>query len=61
LSCSIETRPEIVVPIFAGDKVAGELDIDSHVAAAFTNADREFLEQAARVVGGLYRVTWRLG
>jgi GAF domain-containing protein len=51
LSCSIKTRSEVVVPIFVRDKVVGELDIDSHTPAAFTNADREFLEEAARIVG----------
>ena len=51
LSCSIKTRSEIVVPIFAREKVVGELDIDSHTPAAFTNADRAFLEEAARTVG----------
>lgn len=51
LSCSIKTRSEIVVPIFAGGNVVGELDIDSHTPAAFTAGDREFLEEVARIVG----------
>lgn len=51
LSCSIETRSEIVVPIYAHGKVVGEIDIDSHDPAAFGEADREFLEEAARIVG----------
>jgi GAF domain-containing protein len=51
LSCSIKTRSEIVVPIFSQEQVVGELDIDSHTPAAFTNADRAFLEEAARIVG----------
>lgn len=51
LSCSIKTRSEIVVPIFSQENVVGELDIDSHTPAAFTNADRAFLEEAARIVG----------
>jgi L-methionine (R)-S-oxide reductase len=51
LSCSIDTRSEIVVPIYARDSVAGEIDIDSHDPAAFTDADRTFLEEAARIVG----------
>jgi len=52
LSCSIKTRSEIVVPIFSRERVVGELDIDSHTPAAFTSADRAFLEEAARIVGG---------
>lgn len=51
LSCSIRTKSEIVVPIYAQGKVAGEIDIDSHALAAFTGIDREFLEEAARIVG----------
>src|SRR6201993_3150766 len=35
LACSVETKSEIVVPVFVGGQVAGELDIDSHFPAAF--------------------------
>jgi L-methionine (R)-S-oxide reductase len=52
LSCSIRTRSEIVTPIWVDGKVVGELDIDSHTTAAFTDADRSFLEQVAEIVGG---------
>ncbi len=51
LSCSIQTKSEIVVPIFAHGKIIGEIDIDSHTPAAFTQIDRIFLEEAARIVG----------
>jgi L-methionine (R)-S-oxide reductase len=51
LSCSIKTKSEIVVPIYANGSIIGEIDIDSHDAAAFTDADREFLEETARIVG----------
>jgi GAF domain-containing protein len=51
LSCSIETKSEIVVPIYAGGEVVGEIDIDSHAPAAFKEDDRNFLEEVARVVG----------
>jgi L-methionine (R)-S-oxide reductase len=51
LSCSIETRSEIVVPIYVDGKVIGEIDIDSHSAAAFAEEDRIFLEAVARIVG----------
>lgn len=50
LSCSIETKSEIVVPIRAHGAVIGEIDIDSHDAAAFTAADRDFLEACALIV-----------
>jgi L-methionine (R)-S-oxide reductase len=51
LSCSISTRSEIVVPVFVRESVVGEIDIDSHTAAAFTDDDRAFLEEVARIVG----------
>lgn len=51
LSCSIETKSEIVVPIYAHNTVVGEIDIDSHLIAAFGQADRSFLEEVAQVVG----------
>jgi GAF domain-containing protein len=51
LACSISTRSEIVVPIRAHGAVVGEIDIDSHSPAAFSQADRDFLEEVAQVVG----------
>ncbi|SRR5579871_782448 len=51
LACSIETKSEIVVPIFNGGKVVGELDIDSHFPAAFSGEDRELVEYCASLVG----------
>ena len=47
LECSLETRSEIVVPIIHRGVVLGEIDIDSHVPAAFGGADRDLLEQVA--------------
>ena len=51
LACSLETRSEIVVPIFVHGKVVGELDIDSHSLAAFGPEDRALCEHAAALVG----------
>jgi L-methionine (R)-S-oxide reductase len=51
LSCSIKTKSEIVVPIYACGKVAGEIDIDSHDPAAFTKEDKILLEAVAQIVG----------
>ena len=44
LACSVETRSEIVVPIMKDGKLLGELDVDSHTLAPFTDADRRALE-----------------
>ena len=51
LACSLETKSEIVVPVFAHGKVVGELDIDSHFPAAFTPEDQEFVQYCATLVG----------
>ncbi len=51
LACSLETKSEIVVPVFVRGKVVGELDIDSHFHAAFKPDDRELVEFCAELVG----------
>jgi L-methionine (R)-S-oxide reductase len=51
LACSLETKSEIVVPVFVHGKVAGELDIDSHFHAAFGSEDRKLCEHAAALLG----------
>ena len=51
LACSLETKSEIVVPVFVRGKVVGELDIDSHFLAAFGPDDRKLCEHAAAVLG----------
>ena len=50
LSCSPHVRSEIVVPILRGGLVIGELDIDSHTPAPFTQADNALLESICRAV-----------
>jgi len=51
LACSLETKSEIVVPIRVNGQVTGEIDIDSHEPAAFSEQDKEFLEKCAAIVG----------
>lgn len=51
LACSIQTRSEIVAPVYVKGKVVGELDIDSHTPAAFTADDRRLVEHCAELVG----------
>ena len=51
LACSLETKSEIVVPIFANGKVVGELDIDSHFSAAFTPEHQDLVQHCATLVG----------
>src|SRR5271169_182632 len=51
LACSLETKSEIVVPVFVHGKVVGELDIDSHFPAAFTREHQELVQDCAMLVG----------
>ena len=51
LACSLETKSEIVVPVFVAGEVAGELDIDSHFSAAFGAEDQALVQYCAQVVG----------
>ena len=55
LSCSAKVRSEIVVPLSRDEKVTGELDIDSHSVAPFTEQDRIFLEKVCGTVSGFLR------
>jgi len=48
LACSLETKSEIVVPLQAGGRILGEIDIDSHSPSAFTADDHALLEAVAR-------------
>ena len=51
LACSLETKSEIVAPVFVRGTTVGELDIDSHTPAAFTEEDRTLVEHCAALVG----------
>lgn len=44
LSCSIDTKAEIVVPIFKNGENIGQIDIDSHTIDPFTKEDEEMLK-----------------
>jgi GAF domain-containing protein len=57
LACSLETKSEIVAPVFVNGKVVGELDIDSHQPAAFTADDRQLVEHCAGLVGRYLETT----
>ena len=45
LSCNINVRSEIVVPIFVNDKNIGQIDIDSNIIDRFNNDDLNFLKK----------------
>jgi L-methionine (R)-S-oxide reductase len=54
LSCSLDVKSEIVVPLFSGGRVVGELDIDSHQLAPFTDQEREYLEKLCAMLAELF-------
>lgn len=53
LACSLDVKSEIVLPVFRGQELRGELDIDSHRPARFTADDRAFLSAVAEAAGAL--------
>ena len=50
LAGSSIVKSEVVVPIFAKKKLAGELDIESYFADSFPKSEQEFVEACAKVV-----------
>lgn len=54
LACSLETKAEIVVPIFKNGENIGQIDIDSHQKDPFTKEDEELLnwlcEEVAKIL-----------
>lgn len=54
LSCSIDTKSEIVVPIFKNGKNVGQIDIDSHEINPFTKKDEDLLNYVCNKVSEIY-------
>ena len=50
LSCSVETRAEIVVLIRRGIEILGQIDIDSDLENAFTAEDEALLTKVADLI-----------
>lgn len=44
ISCGLDIKSEIVVPLFKDGKNIGQIDIDSHAADPFSAEDEPFLE-----------------
>lgn len=47
LACSLETKSEIVVPMYKDGVLIGQIDIDSHELDPFTEEDHELLNWVA--------------
>lgn len=54
LACSLETKSEIVVPIRKGEKIVGEIDIDSDELDAFDEQDKSFLETVSEILSDCF-------
>ena len=50
IACSSESRSEIVVPVFTGNKVSAVLDIDSRYLNTFDDTDARYLEQIVKLL-----------
>ncbi len=50
IACDAASRAEIVVPLLAGDRLLGVLDLDSPQLGRFDDADAHGLEQVARLL-----------
>lgn len=57
LACSTATRSELVVLIRKGDRIFGQIDIDSHELDAFDPATVAQVEQVADYLAGAYMRT----
>lgn len=58
LACFLNTRSELVVPIFdPHGKVVGEIDIDSDTKNAFTQVDESVVERVARLLTPFFAAT----
>ena len=54
LSCSLDVRSEIVVPVFKDGRFVAELDIDSHELNQFSEKDKKYLELICRHISVLF-------
>jgi L-methionine (R)-S-oxide reductase len=54
LACSTETRSELVVLIRDGEKIYGQIDIDSHRVAAFDETTVAEVQRVADWLAGAY-------
>jgi len=54
LACSLDSKSEIVVPIWKDGKMVGEIDIDSDRLAAFDRKDQELLEKISEELSKVF-------
>lgn len=54
LSCNINVKSEIVLPIFKNDILIGEFDLDSHSPGRFDKSDKDFLSKVIKIINQLF-------
>ena len=54
ISCNMNVKSEIVVPLFVNNKNIGQIDIDSNLIDAFGADDEEFLKYVNSEISKLY-------
>lgn len=54
ISCSSDSKSEIVVPIFCKGDVVAVLDVDSDKLSDFDEIDRNYLERLAILIGDIW-------
>ena len=54
ISCNINVKSEIVVPLFVDGENVGQIDIDSNIKDAFNDLDEHFLEFVNTEVAKLF-------
>lgn len=54
IACSIEVKSEIVVPLYLGQDLIGQIDIDSNTRNAFTHDDELFLIDLCSLIATQY-------
>ena len=54
ISCNINVKSEIVIPLFVNEKNIGQIDIDSNTLNAFSKDDELFLEWINQEIAKLY-------
>ncbi len=50
IACSIDVKSEIVVPLYQGEMLIGQIDIDSHRVDRFQKEDESFLKEVNRLI-----------
>ncbi len=58
IACSMDVKSEIVVPLYQGDLMVGQIDIDSHTPAAFKKEDEVFLKAVNQKIAEILPVNY---